>query len=269
MAACAMICWSDWHHEPLLVYGLVLLGWLYGMAAGPFRTILAPGAPFSRRKAFRFYAGLGICFLAVSSPLDQIGGVFLFSAGMVQRILILYPAAALLLLGLPSWMVDAVLERPAPRRILRRLLNPLAGSALFVLVLGAWHLPRLYESALQDGRVLALEDIMFLGAALVFWWPLLSPSRALPPAGPGIQALYLSFVQVALTAIFSYVFMADHAIYPTYQYAPRLIEGLTPLEDQRLAGVILGLVSSLVLLGTLGSVFFRWARHSENPAAQR
>jgi putative membrane protein len=269
MAACAMICWSDWHREPLLAYGLVLLGWLYAMVAGPLRGLLAPGAPFCRREAARFYAGLGILFLAVCSPLDQIGGVFLFTAGMVQQLLILYPAAALLLLGLPGWMADAVLDRPVPRSMLRRLLNPFAGSGLFILVFGAWHLPRLYESALQDGRILALEDAMLLGVALVFWWPLLSPSRALPPAGPGVQALYLSFVQVALTALFSYVFMADHALYPTYQYAPRLVGELTPLEDQRLAGVILGLVSSLVLLGALGSAFFRWARHSENPAAQR
>jgi len=264
-----MISWTDWHREPLLVYGLILLGWLYAVATGPLRPAIAPGEPFPRAKAASFYSGLALAYLAVGSPLDQIGGVFLFSAGMVQHLLILYPVPVLLLRGLPAWAVDFLLDRPLLRVPFRLLLSPLPGGVLFVLVFGAWHLPRLYELALQEEGLRAIECLLFLGVGLLFWWPLVSTSRAFPPVGPAVQALYLSMVQVTLTAVFFYVFMADHALYPTFQYAPRLIDGLSPLEDQRLAGVLLGLVSSLVLLGALGSVFFRWARHSENPPGHR
>jgi putative membrane protein len=258
-----MISWSDWHREPPLVYGLILAGWTYGIVAGPLRQVLARGEPFDAPKAARFYAGLALAYLAVGSPLDQVGSVYLFSAAMVQHMLILYPIPALLLLGLPGWMVDVLLGHGILLRILRLVLNPLTGGLAFILVFGLWHLPRLFEQALQDAGLRAVEQTSLLCVALAFWWPMLSPSRALPAVAPGIQAIYLSLLQVALTALFSYVFMADHAIYPTFQYAPRLVGGLTPLEDQRLAAVILGVASSLVLLGALGSAFFRWARLSE------
>jgi putative membrane protein len=264
-----MICWSDWHREPLIVYALVFAGWLYAIAAWPLRQVLAPGSPSCPREAVRFYAALALCWAAVSSPLDQVGRVFLFSAGMAQHLILIYPVAVLLLRGVPPWMADWALDRPALRRPLRWVLNPVAGVGLFILVVGLWHLPRLYESALQDVRLQQVENLMFLAVALLFWWPLLSPSRVFPRAGLGIQALYLGFAQVSLTALFTYLFMADHALYPTYQYAPRLVDVLPPLEDQRLAGILLGVVSSLVLVGGLGATFFKWAHLPEQPQSQR
>jgi putative membrane protein len=257
-----MICWSDWHREPLLVCGLIFFGWIYALLVGPWRGRLAPGEPFPRRQAGLFYAALALGYLAVGSPLDQIGGVFLFSAHMLQHLLIAYAVAALVLLGLPGWLADAALDRPGLRAVARRLANPVVAGLLFVAVLSLGHLPRLYEEALQDARMGAAQDAGLFAVALLFWWPVLSLSRAVPRAGYGIQAIYLTCVQVALTALFSYILMADHALYPTYQYAPRVIAGLSALEDQRLAGAFLGVVSSFVLVGALGVNFFRWARQS-------
>src|SRR4051812_13885714 len=128
-----MIDWRHWHNEPWLVGGLVLLGWLWAVLAGPLRAWLvsrnaqrsspeverstsssrsplsAGGSPvvpaFPRRHAFLFYSSLLIFYLAVGSPLDQIGERFLFSAHMLQHQLLIYPAAILFLVGLPDWMI--------------------------------------------------------------------------------------------------------------------------------------------------------------------
>jgi putative membrane protein len=264
-----MICWSDWHREPAVVYALIGMGWAYALLTGPCRQRLAPGRPYPAGHALRFYSALGIAYLALGSPLDQIARVFLFSAHVVQDLLLLYPVAALLLQGLPPWLVDKALAGAILRRPLGWLLSPLVCGAVFVLTIGAWHMPRLFEASLQSLAVQSLRAGTMVGAGALFWWPLLGPSGIFPPAGHGIRALYLSCVQVAFTALFSYVFMADHAIFPTFQYAPRLVPGLGPLEDQRLAAVLLGLVSSLILLTALGIGFFRWARHSERAPAHR
>ncbi len=111
-----MIDWRHWHNEPYLVGGLIFLGWLYALLCGPFRERLAPGEPFPRRHAIRFYSALLIFYLAVGSPLDQIGERFLLSAHMVQHQLLTYPAAVLFLWGLPDWLVAPVLGRPTLRR---------------------------------------------------------------------------------------------------------------------------------------------------------
>jgi putative membrane protein len=264
-----MICWSDWHREPWIVLALLAAAWLYALLTGPWRESIAPGAPYPAAHSLRFYAALAVAYLALGSPLDQLARVFLFSAHMVRDLLLIYPVAALLLLGIPFWLLDPVLGRSFLRRPLGIVLSPTVCGAVFILVVAAWHMPRPFEGALQSPPLAALQDGSMVLAALLFWWPLLGPSRVFPPSGHAVRALYLTCVQVAFTALFSYVFMADHAIYPTYQYAPRLVAALDPLEDQRLAGVLLGVVSSLVLLGALGFGFFRWARHSGGPTAYR
>src|SRR5262245_5824291 len=171
-----MIDWRHWHNEPWLIGGLVLLGWLWAVLAGPFRERLAPGEPFPRREAWRFYSALLVFYLAVGSPLDQIGERFLFSAHMLQHQLLVYPAAVLFLLGLPAWMTDGVLGRPALRPVLRLLFNPVICGLLYTLVVSLWHMPDLYDLALRQKTVHVVEHVTFFLAALIYWWPLLSPS---------------------------------------------------------------------------------------------
>ena len=254
-----MIDWGSWRHQPVLLGGLVLLGWLYALATGPARGRLAPGEPFPRQRAIRFYAGLVLLYLALGSPLDFVARYFLSSAHTVQDVLVLYPAAALLLLGTPGWLADALLGR-VPRPVGRALLGPLVCGGIFVVTVSGWYVPRLFEASLRDEGVHALRAALFLGAALLFWWPLLSPSRVFPPLRHGPRLLYLLAVQVALTGVFTYILMADHPMYPTYEHAPRLVAALTPIEDQVLSGTLLSFVSSMVLVAALGLNFFRLAR---------
>jgi putative membrane protein len=264
-----VIDWWQWRNEPAFVGGLVLLGWLYAILAGPMRGRLAPGEPFPRAQAVRFYSALGLFYLAVGSPFGRAASAFLFSAHMAQNLVIMYPVAGLALLGLPAWMVDSALARPALRRPLGWLLQPLACGALFVLAVTAWHLPRLFERGLEDEGVHAIEHVMIFGVSLLFWWPLISPSRLLPPLRFGSRMIYLFCVEVALTALFTYLLMADHAIYPSYEYAPRLVAGLGAVDDQILGGILLSGVSSLVLLGALGISFRHWSKkdaHEDKPA---
>jgi putative membrane protein len=129
-----------------------------------------------------------------------------------------------------------------------------------VLVVSAGYLPRLFEPGLRNDSVHQLQQAIFLAVGLLFWWQLLSPSRVFRRLGYGGRMLYLSAVECALTGVFTYILMADHAMYPTYEHAPRLMATLTSTEDQVLAGVLLSAVSSLALVGALGATFYRWAQ---------
>src|SRR5690606_26467454 len=113
----------------------------------------------------------------VGSPLDQIGERFLFSAHMLQHQLLMYPAAILFLLGLPHWMVDPALAAAGSPRLLRFVLKPLMSGIIFTLVISLWHMPYFYDWALRDKLVHVLEHLMFFGASVLYWWPLLSPSK--------------------------------------------------------------------------------------------
>ncbi len=253
-----MIDWRHWHNEPWLIGGLVVLGWIWAVLAGPFRGRLAPGTPFPRGHAIRFYASLVAFYVAVGSPLDQIAERFLFSAHMLQHQLLVYPAAVLFLLGLPTWMVDPVLSRPRVQAALQPVVHPLACALIYSLIIGLWHAPWLYDWALRNKVVHVAEHILFFGAALLYWWPLLSPSRALPRRSPGVQMLYLFGVVITMTPVFAYITFSDDILYPTYEYAPRLFAGFSAADDQLLAGVMMKIIGMIVSLIAFGIAFFRW-----------
>ncbi len=259
-----MIEWSHWHNEPYLVGGLILVGWLYAICAGPFRPRLAPGEAYPVRHAIKFYASLTLFYLAVGSPLDQIAERFLFSAHMVQHFLLMYPVPILFLLGLPSWMIDRALGWSALRNIGRLTTHPIICGVIFVLVTSIWHAPILYEWALHDKIVHILEHLMFFGASLLYWWPQLSPSNVFPRRNYPTQMLFQLAVVIGLIPVFAYITFSTEILYPTYEFAPRIIESLDPGNDQLLAGVIMKIGGMLVALGAVGVSFYRWYASTEH-----
>ena len=262
-----MIDWRHWHNEPFLVGGVIFLAWLHAILAGPLRERLAPGEPYPRAKAFRFHASLVIFYLAVGSPLDQVGEGFLFSAHMTQHLILIYPAAVLFLTGLPAWMIDPVLRLPSLRRLVHFLTRPLICGLIFSLTYSLWHMPALYDWALHDKVVHVGEHIMLFGCALFYWWPLLSPSRVFPPANYGTQMLYNFFVEVAMTPAFVYLVFSDDVLYPTYEYAPRLYPNFSAADDQLLAGTLMKIVGMIVALIAFGWSFYHWSREEAPKAA--
>jgi putative membrane protein len=263
-----MIDWRHWHNEPWLIGGLVFLGWLWAVLAGPGRGWLVargtetsgPAAEtrFPRGHAVRFYTSLFVFYIAVGSPLDQIAERFLFSVHMLQHQLLIYPAAILFLLGIPSWMIDPALSRAAVREPLRLLTSPVVAAIVYSLVVGVWHAPTLYDLALRNKLVHVAEHIAFFLAALLYWWPLLSPSRVLPRRNYGVQMLYVIAVVITMTPVFAYITFSDHVLYPTYEFAPRLIENFSAADDQLLAGTMMKLIGMVVSLGTFMVAFYRW-----------
>lgn len=255
-----MIDWTHWHNEPYLVGGLILTGWLYALLTGPLRSRIAPDASFPRAHAWRFYTALAVFYIAVGSPLDQIGERFLLSAHMVQHQLLIYVAAVLFLRGLPDWLPTSLTRTPGALAACRLLTHPIICGVVYTLVLTVWHAPRLYDAALQNKVVHILEHVMFFGAALFYWKPLLSPSRDLPPLKPGLQMLYLVAVTVGMTPLFAFIAFSENVLYPTYEYAPRLIADFDPMDDQLLGAAIMKLGGLLVTFIAMMVAFYRWYR---------
>jgi len=123
-----------WHTEPLLLITILGFGWLYALGVGPLRHRIAPGESFPLGRCITFYAGLGLVYLTVGSPLDQIGEQFLFSAHMVQHMLLIYFAPVLFFFGVPPWLIDWLLAPPRVRRAMSVLTHPACGGLAFTFV---------------------------------------------------------------------------------------------------------------------------------------
>jgi putative membrane protein len=257
-----VIDWWHWHNEPYLVGGLVVLGWFHALLFGPLRAKVAPGAPRERARAVRFYAALILFYLAVGSPLDQVGEQFLFSAHMAQHLILTYIAAPLFLAGMPDWMVDGAARRSRLGGLLRWITRPVPAVLLYAVITGVWHLPALYDWALRDKTVHVIEHLCFFAAGVLLWWPLFADSRTAPRIAHGPQILYMLGMMVANTPLFAYITFSRAVLYPTYEFAPR-ITALTAHEDQVLAGVMMKLVGVAVAIGMAGWSFWCWNAESE------
>lgn len=250
-----------WHTEPLLLLLVVGVSWAYAMVCGPLREQLAPGSPYPFWPSVRFHLGVFVAYVAVGSPLDQLGEGYLFSAHMLQHMLLIYVSAPLVVSGLPPELLDPWLRRhPRTCSVLRFFTHPVVAAILFNLSFSAWHFPELYEWALRDRTVHIIEHWCMFLPALLLVWPLASTSRVLPPLGHGASMLYAFALMVAdLPLWFALIF--DHAqpLYETYRLAPRITR-FDAQEDQVLGASLMKVVNEVFSLWHMGRAFFAWYR---------
>jgi putative membrane protein len=206
---------------------------------------------------------------ALVTPIDGLGEDYLFSAHMVQHVLLGDIAPLLLLLSL-----SRVMLRPVTRRLVRveRALGPLASPVTAIVVwLGTmylWHIPAVYDAAVESPLLHALEHLSFFAAGIALWWPLIQPipmRRALT----GLQPLaYIAAAKGGLAALGLFLAWSSSAHYPFYEDAPR-IWGLSAVEDQNVAGVIMMVEQSLTLVLVMVWVFVRMLSRSEEEQLRR
>ena len=145
----------------------------------------------------------------------------------------------------------------------------LIACLLFNLNFAVWHIPSLYEWGLRDRSVHILEHGLFIGTAVLMWWPLLSRLPEHPRLQPGLQVLYVLGLALGQIPVFAYLTFAAEVLYPTYETAACLVS-LSPLEDQQLGGIIMKAVSMVVLLAMLALAFWRWYQTEQvHPRTQR
>ncbi len=244
--------------RPAVLLGTGLLGALYFLAIGPLRRRRGLGPPVPGRRAASFYAGLLVVLLALGGPLRDLGDHDLFSAHVVQLLLLALVAPPLLLAGLPGWLLEPPLRSPLLRGAARLLTRPPVALTLFGAILVGWHLPDCFDLVMRSPGSRAATRLALLAAATLMWWPVLSPAPELPRLSPGLAMVYLLVLDVLIQIVAAAITTADGVLYPRYAEAPRTW-GLSPQDDQLLGGLLLWVPGNLYVVLAVGVVFFRWA----------
>jgi putative membrane protein len=249
----------NWQADPTLIGGLLTLALVYGLPIGPLRQRLAPSAPFPTRQAALFYAALVVFYLAEGSPLHNLAEIYLFTAHMTQHLLLSYVVALLLLVGTPVWILRPLLLNRFVRPLAKVLTHPVAAALVFSLFFSGWHFPAIYEGALQSDIVHHSEHLVFIGTAILMWWPLFSPLPELPRLSNASQLLYLFALTLGQFLVTAILVLASGPLYPTYAAAPR-VSSLSVIADQQLGGVVMKVASAIVYSILFVLAFFRWYR---------
>jgi putative membrane protein len=246
-----------------VVAGLVGLLVVYILCVGPYRDRFADSrrVPPARRVAFG--AGIVVAFIALATPLDSLADEYLFTAHMVQHLLLTLVVAPLLLIGTPGWLLRQALRSTRLIGFVHWARHPLVAFFGFNVVFSLAHIPTFYELTLANEPLHAVEHVVFIGTAMLMWMPVLSPVPDIAAPYPALgQVLYLFLQTVPASLVGALLTATSSPFYPTYVLAPR-VSSLSPLEDQQLGGLIMWVGSGVYFLIATGVVFFVWASREE------
>jgi cytochrome c oxidase assembly factor CtaG len=242
-----------WEWSPSVVIGFALWTLLY------MWSVRSRPTPLGQQIAFHLGTLIGL--LALVSPLDELGDLFLFSAHMVQHLLLMFVTAPLWLIGVSGWLVDRII----PKRVellVYRLTRPMSTFFIFVGVLYFWHIPAVYNLAQESEAIHIFEHLTFIGAALIGWWPVAGAETGrFPKPEPPARMLYLFLLALPCTALAAALTFARTPLYVFYINAPHFF-GLDALQDQRLGGLLMWLPTHMVLLLAMGLTFRHWFARS-------
>jgi putative membrane protein len=254
----------QWSFEPSVLIGVAALALVYVLGWRRGRATHAPHRPGYGRLAL-FLGGLLAIIAALVSPIDGLGDQLLVMH-MLQHLLLLDIAPILLILGL-----NKVLLRPVTRRFseVERRAGYLAHPAFAVLayagIMWAWHIPAMYDAALKNTTVHAFEHVCFVTVGTLYWWHLLSPIRSRMRMGGLGPVAYMTATKLLVGLLGIVLAFAPSSFYAFYAHHPHYW-GLSPSEDQSMAGLEMALEQSIVMGIALVVVFVQMLNESEREA---
>jgi len=263
MADIGLSFWlTQWNWEPSIVVGTALIVGLYLYALNSLRKRYYPAEQVKIGQTVAFLLGIFIMFLALASPLDELGDSYLFSAHMVQHLCLAIVGPPLLLLGTPAWMVKPLLRNRAVFLLAKFFTYPAIAFMLYNADFWLWHAPPLYNAALENQSIHVLEHLTFIIFGVLNWWPIYSPlEEGLPRLSLGGRILYLFLSGMPMVALGAGLTFSL-PLYAPYLTAPR-IWGLSAATDQQLGGLIMWVPVNIAYIVIVSIIFIRWMQKQE------
>ena len=260
--------WAAWSLEPGVLVSLGLTAWLYWSGVRRLWRNAGSGHGVGRGEALFFGLGWASLAVALVSPLHRLGEA-LFSAHMVQHELLMVVAAPLLVVGRPIvaflWSVPMAWRRAAGniaarssiQRTWHLLTLPAVAWTVHATAIWLWHVPALFQATLDSDLIHGAQHLTFLGSALLFWWSLLRVREGRLGRPAAIVYLFTTALHTSLLGVL--LTFSDRVWYPLYQ-SSTAPWGLTPLEDQQLAGLIMWIPAGVAYLVAALAIAASWLR---------
>ncbi len=250
----------EWHPHFDLWLVIFVLAFGYWFADRRLRPLIAPhSAGPTRRQWWQWYSGVGFMWVVSGWPIHDIGETSLFTAHMVEHMVLSLVVPPLLLMATPRWLADATLGRPGVARLLRPLARPVPAFVIFNVTFIVIHWPDLVGWMLTNDPVHFSVHAWLFGAAALMWMPVLSPTPAIPKLTRPGQMFYLFAQSLLPTIPASFLTFSTVQLYLVYGDAA-VAYGLTPVSDQAIAGIVMKLGGGFLFWITIAVIWARWTR---------
>jgi len=237
----------EWNPEAVVVLGL---GATYAL------TLRRHPAPAWRIACF--LAALILLLVVSVTPIHTLAMHYLLTVHLLQNVVLAEWAPLLVVLGITPALAAAIARPP----LVQALTHPAVALPLWLANYMVWHLPWLYDTALENpDTLLHLEHALYLVTGVAMWWCVFqdAPHRL----GSGARAGYVFAAFVLASPIGLVMALVPNAIYDFYVHAHHRVWGLDPLADQQLAGMLMAFEQAAVFFAVFGYWFFRFLAEEE------
>jgi putative membrane protein len=267
------IAWAwTWRAYPGVWLFIALLAVGYARADRAAKMGKAEERFSPRTRRLLFVGGLLLVWGALDWPIGTLGAGYLASLHQVQLLLLAYTAPALLLLSLPFSWLRHLEGHPRVLGVLRAVTRPLVAAVLFAGIILTTHLPWVVDGLMATQLGSFAFDFSWLLAGLLLWWPIACPIPRRPGFRGPLPLLYLFVATIPMILPAAFMTYAAYPLFSVYEFAPR-VHWIPAVSDQRVAGLLMWIVGSLIFVVGMAVLFFRWAREEEQvsgpPATER
>jgi len=250
--------WEVWG----LVFAIAAGGLYVARVIGP--KVVEPGTEVvSRRQVISFWAALAFMVAASVWPLHDIAEQRLYSGHMFQHLVLTMVVPPLFLLSCPTWLAELFVTTDGKLwRIVRVLATPILAFSLFNAFNMLSHMQQFVNTSVTNGPFHFTAHVLFVVTALIMWLPVCGPWPQLRLSLPG-QMVYLFAQSILPTLPAAWLWLSHSPVYEAYDQPIRLW-GITVMDDQAAAGLIMKVIEAAYLWAIIAVLFFRWALRHHN-----
>ena len=242
------------HPEVWLLVTVLVASYIYAVRVIGARVV--GSRPYITPTQLRaFIAGMLLLWAASDWPVHDISEEYLYSAHMLQHMMLSYFVPPLLLLATPLWLFRAVVGEGHGRRAVNFLTRPIVAGVMFNIVVVVTHIPDLVNRSVSNGLLHYSLHVLVVLTALCMWMPIVSPDKSYQ-LGYGAKMIYLFLMSVVPTVPAAWLTFAEGAVYKHYDITVR-VWGLSVTTDQQLAGAVMKAAGSMFLWSIIIFIFFR------------
>ncbi len=251
-----------WENHNSVIIGALLLAALYLWAVGPLRKKCGWAPAFPRARAATFLGGLLIMFVALNGPIHDLSDYYQFNVHMIQHLMLTTLFAPMFVIGLPAWLVQALVVDKGLGPAARFWGSPLVGGGIFIICLALWHTVPFYDLMMKNHNIHIATHVTFMITAVMSWWCVYAPLESAGKVKEPVAMLYLFLLGVPMQIIAAIITLSDTVLYPWYSTAPR-VNGLSPIADQQLGGLIMWVPGGLALWIAITGLWVVWTQRGE------
>ncbi len=245
------------HPEVWLIVASAAAGYWYAVTRIGPRVVGRGGTVVTRRQVMWFGSGLAVLWLASDWPIHDLAENYLYSAHMVEHLLISLAAPPMLLLGVPGWLTRWLLRPRWLSGSVRVLGRPLVAAVLFNSVIALSHAPFYVNFTLYHHFWHFWAHLLLFVVSMLMWFPVVNQLPEYPRLSPPAKMAYLFLQSVIPNVPVAFLTLSTGVVYSYYAHVPRLY-GLSVLTDQQAAGAIMKVGGTMLIWSVILVVFFQW-----------